>query len=738
MYFGEEVVVSKYRTPLVVNNDFFSNIIERLTHNDPAITWVSFRGKTLTTEQIKSLSEAIKNNPYLKVLDLGFCQIENEGLNILTHTLQSNQSIERLDLRGIKNFTDSSIHSLTQWLKSSQTLNALIMNECGLSKERIEKILMELSEKTEWQELDLSLNMEVRYMDISILNKFILSNPKLKMLQIKNNWLSHESLAAILKNTMGHPSLEHLNIAGNAYIDPVESFPKDQQESLQKILTGAVLKIIENPGKLKYLNLSDLFLSEDFDFFEKMKSLPGVDIRANKFFSKKQKEEMIQIVKQHQNDTTCQNSLVQAWGTSSQASWKELVRSAIDEAKKLPDDLGFEYLYRFLAWKRSEISRLLGHDHRPEERWAGNDQLFFCHYGTETPFGFIRTDSHMDAKMNMATNVYGGRYSDFSSYLEEQVNQAAILIKTDKEINTFVFPKGHVVLQVGKDAAGQLDYLNIIHPKGELFGKKLDLLEKLHKEILSNDGSDCIVPLAKMLRELSHIMPSTRGSASIVEIMLTYYSEKKNLNLNYISRIPLDLEAIFSSEWSFMAKFIGLFESNPRMDNRIIQEYFLKEIPSLLQETCELDDTFVETYKTALEISQDNRLPHEQKINLMFEAITIKMNFEPKEGETQENLCARICSTLFSHKLKLEQQREEEIKMSHNQPTKTESQSSHWDDNNKNTFFNEKNAQSHDPKITIELGSKKNNNLDEMVGITLSDEEQSLLPQKSNSCCTLL
>jgi hypothetical protein len=250
-------------------------------------------------------------------------------------------------------------------------------------------------------------------------------------------------------------------------------------------------------------------------------------------------------------------SLQKAWGFKQQPTWKSLFEQAIQAAIQESPFKNYDELYRFFAKKRKEIAEKLG---QYEFRKIG--YLWPPQYERVCLYGDIRCDNLVTQKESIFTPMLsGGRYDDFLSDLISRVTK--LTNKGTEELLDF----GQCTVYSSCDEARTRIYISqdssmttlfIKHPPGTLYLERLPELNQLFEEFMCQHNPD-ICKLAKLVWLSCDNTACDRGSASITEMILAYISAVKQINLNYINLIPLDLEAIFSSQEIFTQEFLTYF-----------------------------------------------------------------------------------------------------------------------------------------------------------------------------------
>lgn len=251
-------------------------------------------------------------------------------------------------------------------------------------------------------------------------------------------------------------------------------------------------------------------------------------------------------------------SLQKAWGFKQQSSWKSLFDHAIQAALQEPPFKNYDELYRFFAKKRKEIAEKLG---QYEFRRIG----YLCppQYERVCLYGDIRCDNLVTRRESIFTPMQpGGRYDDFLSGLISRIKK--LTNKGTEELLDFgqctvysFCDEAHTRIYASQDSS--MTTLFIKHPPGTLYLERLPEVNQLYEELMCQLNPD-ICKLAKLAWLSCDNTACDRGSASITEMILAYINAVKQINLNYISPIPLDLQAIFSSQETFIQEFLTYFQ----------------------------------------------------------------------------------------------------------------------------------------------------------------------------------
>ena len=106
-----------------------------LSKNDSKLSRLALTSNNIKDESVQHLAEMLKTNRYLTQLWLGFNQITNHGVPILTDVLaHHNKTLHVLSLSSNYPVTDSSLDFLINMLECNHVLRTVCLSNCGLTE----------------------------------------------------------------------------------------------------------------------------------------------------------------------------------------------------------------------------------------------------------------------------------------------------------------------------------------------------------------------------------------------------------------------------------------------------------------------------------------------------------------------------------------------------------------------------------------------------------------------------
>ena len=170
---------------------------------------------TVTGIGYMALGESLKRNRGLKTLNISDCDIDDQGMKSLASALEMNGSLEELYLSWNRAVTCIGLMALGESLKRNRGLKTLHISHCGIDDQGMKSLASALETNGSLEWLNLRENDAVTGIGLMALGESLKSNRGLKSLDISYCSIDDqgmESLASVLET---NGSLEWLNLRAN-------------------------------------------------------------------------------------------------------------------------------------------------------------------------------------------------------------------------------------------------------------------------------------------------------------------------------------------------------------------------------------------------------------------------------------------------------------------------------------------------------------------------------------------
>ena len=236
-----------------INDSDIKQLVIYMKDNNTPIKELILKNNKITQDGCDSISDLIKFNNKLKLLDLSFNELKSEGVRKICNAINiSNSNLEQLYLNGNK-CNDYCADDIFNLLVNSYTkkLKVLSLNLNFFSNKGVDKILSSLRKNDSLKQLYLSEN-KIDAKALSNLSNYLKFNKTLKLLEIKSSRINDDSLKDIMRIFENNFSLENLNLSDNN-ID---------FESIAKF--GQYISKNENVNEIKLMNNKTLKEQQSF------------------------------------------------------------------------------------------------------------------------------------------------------------------------------------------------------------------------------------------------------------------------------------------------------------------------------------------------------------------------------------------------------------------------------------------------------------------------------------------
>jgi Ran GTPase-activating protein (RanGAP) involved in mRNA processing and transport len=201
-----------------INDNDIKSLVNCIKENNTPIKELILKNNKITKEGSESISDLIKLNKSLKILDLSFNELKSEGVKKICNAMiiaNPNSFLEQIYLNGNK-CNDYCADDIFNLLINPNTkrLKVLSLNLNFFSNKGVDKILSSLRKNNSLKQLCLSENKIDAKAFINLSN-YLKFNKTLKVLEIKSSRINDESLNDIMKIFEDNSSLEKLNLNDN-------------------------------------------------------------------------------------------------------------------------------------------------------------------------------------------------------------------------------------------------------------------------------------------------------------------------------------------------------------------------------------------------------------------------------------------------------------------------------------------------------------------------------------------
>ena len=133
-------------TELHLSNNCISDIgahalAQVLSIHNWTLTWLEINANEITDDGVEYLAEMLKVNKTLILLGLSFNRIGDRGVQNLTGAIgYFNENLQWLHLASNRAITDASVTSLGDMFAHNRSLQAVYLNDCGLTANGIKQL----------------------------------------------------------------------------------------------------------------------------------------------------------------------------------------------------------------------------------------------------------------------------------------------------------------------------------------------------------------------------------------------------------------------------------------------------------------------------------------------------------------------------------------------------------------------------------------------------------------------
>ena len=164
---------------------------------------------------LMALGESLKRNRGLNTLNISYCCIDDQGMKSLASALEMNGSLEELDLRGNYAVTSIGLMALGESLKRNKGLKTLNISYCCIDDQGMKSLASALETNGSLEELDLSRNVAITGIGHMALGESLKRNRGLKTLNISFCCIDDQGMKSLASALEMNGSLEELTLSGS-------------------------------------------------------------------------------------------------------------------------------------------------------------------------------------------------------------------------------------------------------------------------------------------------------------------------------------------------------------------------------------------------------------------------------------------------------------------------------------------------------------------------------------------
>ena len=212
--FGEslELVDVGFRSPRFKRLWFIGTFLKALAVNS-TVTNLELCNETLSTEDIKLLTEALRVNTSLFSLNLSESFIGDEGANLLAQALRVNTSLSSLDLRS-NSIRDEGLNSLAQALRVNTSLSSFNLSYNFIGDEGANLLAQVLRVNAYLSSLNLSCS-SIGDEGANSLSQALRVNTSLSSLNLSHSTIGEKGANSLSQALRLNTSLSSLNLSHN-------------------------------------------------------------------------------------------------------------------------------------------------------------------------------------------------------------------------------------------------------------------------------------------------------------------------------------------------------------------------------------------------------------------------------------------------------------------------------------------------------------------------------------------
>ncbi len=277
-----------------ISENYIQKILLSIFAFQPDIVYFSFKNcQNLSKQILNYIVFIISNLSNLKILDLESNRLNNEQIKILSNGLKDNKTIIALILSNNKISSEGGFY-LADALLENDTIAQLYLTKNNISNDGLKSILNVITKKKKLNVLDISYN-NFESSDFLIISEFLNENPTMKNLNLSGNEFDMKgavNLGNLLSNSKNIKSLNLSNMNIIAEYTPFlfKSFHNEElyfdDNSIQEIGSILLSRAISENDILKKLSLKNtginsIGINHLMTVIEKLKNIQEIHLENN-------------------------------------------------------------------------------------------------------------------------------------------------------------------------------------------------------------------------------------------------------------------------------------------------------------------------------------------------------------------------------------------------------------------------------------------------------------------------
>ena len=200
---------------------------------DKRIRFLNLSENFITYEGAKIISEFLKNNKTLQILNLSRnaqCQFKAEGVKYIIDSLLYNKNIEKIDF-SYMNLTGCGIH-VGKFISNNKSIENIVLRNVLLNINDFKNIFLPLKQSTTLKEIDISMNDMGGDKSLQFISDSIKVNTSLECLKIEQLNINNDNYNIIFDGIENNKTITKYYISYNSDIKPkivINFFMKEKQ-----------------------------------------------------------------------------------------------------------------------------------------------------------------------------------------------------------------------------------------------------------------------------------------------------------------------------------------------------------------------------------------------------------------------------------------------------------------------------------------------------------------------------
>ena len=167
---------------------------------------------SLDSKCVSILSEILKTNKTIKILDLSFSSLTG-GIKQVSDSLFNNKTLEQLVLSNVTDMTDEDITHLSTMLSSNTTLKVLRLYNCNITDNGVRYICEGLTKNQTLTLLNISRNPQITSVSTSTIADLIQTTTSLTELRLYYTSLNNDDIKTICTSLNKNTTIRKLYLS---------------------------------------------------------------------------------------------------------------------------------------------------------------------------------------------------------------------------------------------------------------------------------------------------------------------------------------------------------------------------------------------------------------------------------------------------------------------------------------------------------------------------------------------